>query len=31
MTSDKKAVENTIQELREMYPSINYLLNEDEG
>ena len=28
---DKKAVENTIQELREMYPSINYLLNEDEG
>ena len=31
LTSDKKAVEGAIKELREMYPSINHLLNEDEG
>ena len=31
MTSDKKIVESCIKELREMYPTLNHLLNEDEG
>ena len=31
MTAEKKEVETTIKELREMYPSLNHLLNEDEG
>lgn len=31
MTAEKKTVEATIKELREMYPSLNHLLNEDDG
>lgn len=31
MTAEKKEVEGAIKELRDMYPSLNHLLNEDEG
>lgn len=31
MTAEKKEVEAAIKELRDMYPSLNHLLNEDEG
>ena len=31
LTAEKKQVEGCIKELREMYPSLNHLLNEDEG
>lgn len=31
LTAEKKAVQGCIKELREMYPSLNHLLNEDEG
>jgi hypothetical protein len=30
-TSDSSYVNETVEELRNMYPTINHLLNQDEG